>query len=453
MYPVVGLLVALVAALAWPAPSYAQRDSLGLHTTLNRWADEAWFTIIDRDASIGGRLSDQGILQRFQPRIGPDYEGAKIRYRFDALDDYYWYRRTNGARFAGGSVTTRDMAIDAEFKQSVPLGSRWSADVHFNKENLPDVVRNLVRLGFTRTEPNGAFAFIEGALTPVKPSADIEVGAGWRRGYTRAAISVAVLDAFNDLIYQSLHVYKAFADTALDYERHPIMLHANLDLPLASHFRFEGHGGLLGPSVVKAYVQEVPDSGFRQDEDYGFAGALVEWIASPRVTAGAFGTYVNAVTDRQPLPYGRPLDDFQLTERTTKAGAQLLARLAPRWLFQSWAGRMWRTEQRVYRTSAAPDVDYKDVSWSGQAELKYGARDGLMLSTALDVDDRQVVRGDGEVPSFGTLTRNNNRLRFDFGWRFPTRSEFTLGLAFDLDPGHYTRGWFGGAHGRWVLCW
>jgi hypothetical protein len=231
------------------------------------------------------------------------------------------------------------------------------------------------------------------------------------------------------------------------------MLHANLDFPLASRLRFEGHGGVLGPSLVRAYVQDLPDSGFRQGEDYAFVGGLLEWSASRRVTASGFATYVNAVIDRQPLPDGRPLDDFRLTERTTRAGAHLVAQLAPRWLFQSWAARMWRTEWRVYFTSAAPDVDYEDESWSGQAQIKYGARDGLTLSTTLEVDDRDVVRGAGEVPVFEPLGRHNHDVRLEFGWRLPSRTEFTLGLAIELDPGIAPRAWFGGGEGRFVLYW
>jgi hypothetical protein len=286
-------------------------------------------------------------------------------------------------------------------------------------------VPNLARLGFTQGASNGVFEFIESTLTSLKPSADIEVGAGWRRGDTRVSLSVAVLDAFNDLIYQDLKTVGMSPDTALDYERQPIMLHANFDIPLGSRFRFEGHGGLLGPCLVRAYVQAVPVRDIRQGGDGPAA-----------------------------LAYGRPLDDFRLTERTTQAGAQLLARVASRWVFHTWARRMWRPEWRVYRTSAAADVNYEDVSWSGQAALKYGAGDGFMLSTTLDVDDRSVVRGAGGVASFEPLGRDNNEVRFDFGWRFPSQSAFTLGLALELDPGMiHPRGWFGGAHGRFVLYW
>lgn len=446
--------LAVLVALAWPAPSRAQSDSLGLHATLNSWAEDAWLTILDRDASPGGRLSNQGILHRFQPTIDEDYGINKIRIRPDLLDDYAWYRHTNGARFSGGSLNTRDLGVWAAFKQSVPLGGRWSANVRFDKENLPEAVRDLVRLGFTRTAASGVFEFIAATLTPLKPSDDIEVGAGWRRGDTRVTLSVAALDAFNNLIYQDLGITgNVRVDTALDYERRPLMLHANLDIPLGTRFRFEGHAGVLGPSTVRAYVQTLPDSGFRQDERYSFVGALFEWIASPRVTASGFATYVNAVTDRRPLPYGRPLDDFRLTERTVQAGAHLLARLAPRWMFQSWAARMWRPEWRVYRTAAAPNVDYQEVSWTGQAVLTYGAATGFALSGTLEFDDRRVVRGEGQVPALAPLGGHHNEIRVDFGWRVPSRYAFTVGLGIDIDPGIYPRGWFGGAHGGFVLYW
>jgi len=443
----------LVIALVCPAPGHAQRDSLGLHATLDGWAEQAWLTILDRDAAYGGRLSANGILQRFHPRIDPDYEITKIRFRFDVLDDYRWYRRVNGARYAGGSNTTHSMAVDAEFKQSVSLGGAWSANAHYNKQTYPELERSLVRLGFARAPPDGMFEFIEATLTPLKPSADVEVGAGWRRGRTRATLSLAVLDAFNDLIYQGLGTVGVSPDTALDYERQPVMLRANLDIPLGARFRFEGHGGYLRPSLVRAYVQAVPDSGFRQKESYGFVGAMLEWMVSPRVTSSAFATYINAITDRQPLAYGRPIDDFWMTERTTRVGAHLVARLAPRWVFHTWVQRMWRPEWRVYRAAGAADVNYEDVSWSGQAELKYGGQEGLTLSTSLDVDERQVVRGAGQVPAFEPLGRSNHEMRVEFGWRFPTQTAFTLGLSIELDPGISKRAWFGGAQGRFVLYW
>src|SRR5207249_3909294 len=247
---------------------------------------------------------------------------------------------------------------------------------------------------------------IEGTLVPLKPSSDLEAGAGWRRPGRELALYVAVLDAFNDLIYQDLEVLNAAADTALDYERQPVTLRGNLDLRLATRWRVEGQGN---------------------------AG----------LTLGGFATYVRALTDRTPLPDGRALDDFRLTERTMQAGGLLLARVAPEWVIESWLARSWRPERKVYRNAAAPaaDIDYQDVAWSGQAVLERRPEHGFTGGITYELDVRDVTRGAGEVPAReGSLARHNNEVRLEFGWRAANRWAFQLGLGLDSDPGMWPRG-------------
>src|SRR5205823_14809087 len=156
----------------------------------------------------------------------------------------------------GGSINTRDFAEGAEFKESVPLGPRWSARVDFTKQDLPELIRSLVRIGFVRSGGGtaGFFSSIEGTLVPLKPSSDLEAGAGWRRPGRELALYVAVLDAFNDLIYQDLDVLNAAADTALDYERQPVTLRGHLDLRLATRWRVEGRARVMLPATLRAYV-------------------------------------------------------------------------------------------------------------------------------------------------------------------------------------------------------
>src|SRR5207247_870318 len=190
--------------IAAAAPCRGQSDSTGLHATLAEWAEDAWLRLLDRDAARDGRLSDQGILQRFNPTIDPDYQINLIRARFGLLDDADWARHPRGARYWGGSINTRDFAEGAEFKEVVPLGRRWSTAVDFTKQDLPELTRSLVRIGFVRRTDAGFFSSIEGTLVPLKPSSDLEAGAGWRRPGRELALYVAVLDAFNDLIYQDL---------------------------------------------------------------------------------------------------------------------------------------------------------------------------------------------------------------------------------------------------------
>jgi len=446
-----GLALLLLQPFA-ATPARAQGDSLGLHTTLWSWADDALLHILDRDAARGGRLSDRGILQRFWPDIDPDYQINLIRMRFDLVDDYEWYRRTSGARYWSGSVNTRDEAIGAEFKARAPLGDRWAADVDLTHQSLLELSRSLVRLAVRRTARSGVYAFAEGAFSFHKPSSDVGLGAGWQRGNAHVEIGLTALDAFTNVIYGDLKVQNTPADTALDYVRQPYLLRSNVDFPLGHAFRVEGHLGVMRPATLRAYVQAAPDSGFVQDERYGFAGGLVEWLPSTSVTAGGFATLIRAVTDRAPLPNGGAVNDYRLTERTAQVGARLLVRPAPRWLLEGWLARVWRPERRVYRSGGAPDVNYEDVAWSGQAAVLYRPPRGFTGSVALDLDRRDVVRGNNEVPSLeGSQARHNNEIRCDFGWRFPNRSLFELGLAFDLDPGIWPRGWFGGAHGRFLL--
>jgi hypothetical protein len=447
-------LAPLLVLLAATTPAHAQGDTLALHTTLSGWADDALLYILDRDAARGGRLSDHGILQRFWSDIDPDYQINLMRMRFDLIDDAEWYRRVSGARYWSGSVNTRDEAIGAEFKARIPLDDRWSADVNLRHQSLLELNRSLVRLRVARTARSGVYTALEGAFSFHKTSADVGFAAGWRRGKTQVEIALTALDAFNNFIYGGLKVENTPADTALDYRRQPYLLRAHADLPLGPRWHVVGHAGVMRPATLRAFVQAAPDSGFLQDERYGFAGALVEWLPSSRVTAGARATVIRAVTDRRPLPNGGAVNDYRLSERTVEFGASVLVRPAPHWLLEGWLGRLWRPERRIYRSGAAPDVNYEDVSWSGQAAVMYRPVQGFTGSLALDLDRRDVVRGNFQVPSHeDSQARHNSEIRGDFGWRFPNRSLFDLGLGFDLDPGIYPRGWFGGAHGRFVLYW
>ncbi len=203
----------------------AQGDTLGLHTTLSGWADDALLYILDRDAARGGRLSDRGILQRFWSDIDPDYQINQMRMRFDLVDDAEWYRHTSGVRYWSGSINTRDEAIQAEFKARAPLGGRWAADVNLRHQSLLELTRSLVRLRVRRTPRSGTYTALEGDFSFHKPSSDVGVAAGWQSGNTRVEIALTVLDAFSNLIYGGLKVQNTPADTALDYRRQPFLLH------------------------------------------------------------------------------------------------------------------------------------------------------------------------------------------------------------------------------------
>jgi hypothetical protein len=263
------------------------------------------------------------------------------------------------------------------------------------------------------------------------------------------------LDVFNNFIYQDLGTVGAVQpDTALDYERQPIAVRVNLDQPVGRTWRVESRGGVMLPSRVRAYVQTAPDSGFRQSEDYEFAGILVERRPLDRLTLGVFATYIEAITDRTPLPEGGTINDYRMTEREADAGVRVLARVTGRWALEGWLARNWRPQWQVYRSEAAPNVDYEDAAWDHQLALDYRPIGGLTGSVAWDADLRDVLRGAGEVPSAGgSLGEHNNEIRLEAGWRGRDRFLFSLGLGVDTDSGPARRGWLRGLEGRFMLFW
>jgi len=444
-----------VVLIALPAPGTlrAQADSSTLHATLRGWLEDTWLQLLDRRGAIGGRLSRNGMLQRFQPLIDDEYYLDLISGPFGLSEDYLWHRRPTGARYWGTSIDHLELVTAFDVKAQVLLGSGWKATVRFNKVHSRELLRDLVRLEFERSWNSGVFSGAHGTLDAIKPDIDLEWRAGYRGpGGREVGTAVGLLDAFSDIVYQVLEVWEGYADTALDYERQPLTLRSWAEWPLGRRLRLEAHGGVMMPATVRAYRQVAPDSGFRQEERYRFAAALLEWSAGDRIRVGGFGTLVRAETDRTPLPMSPTEDDFLLTETTTRYGAFALAQLAERLRFEGWLARIARPERRDNRTPGGMDVDFEDRWVSGDARLAYGGRTGFRGDASFEFVAREVARGLGEVPA--PASRNNSRLRLEVGWSFGERASFRAGYRIDLDgdPGQ-GKGAFDGAEGRFVVFW
>ena len=447
--------VFLAASLASGVPSRAAEPP-PLHATLRTWADDAWFKALDRNGAADGRLSAKGILQRFHRLTDDEYKLDFVSKDYTLLEDYLWHRRSRGLRYATGSVNPRDLAEALDFKVLLPMGRGWSFDAWFTRDRSVHLDRNLLRVAVDRRWASGCFARALGTLGAVKPDSDLELGGGWRSEDERSEVLVAavLLDAFNDLIYQELTIHPDYADTALDYERQPMALRAEVDVFVTPRLRLEAYGAITREAVVRAYEQRDPAMGFRQSEAYGFAGALVEWAFSNDAAAGLTVSHVAAGLDREPLP-GAPVEEtFSLREQETRWGGFALLRLHPRWRLESWALRELRPETRdAPDSSALHDVDYEDRSWMGLVQLVHGGEGGFAGGLAVDFDLRDTLRGDGEIPiRFQGLGYHNVRLRADVGWRFEGRGYVLAGASFDLDgdPQNERRR-FDGARARFEL--
>jgi hypothetical protein len=448
-----GTALALVAA-AHPA-ARAQSDTASLHATTLGWSERTWLLLLDRGAADGGRLSDLGWLQRFHPAIDDEYAVDEISVDPALTDEFDWRSRENGVRYQGGSINHRYLIDRLEVRTRVGLGRGWRVGFSFDRVHEPSRARALPRFAFEKRWTPGVFMFGEGTLVADKPDMDVTVGGGWRDGAGAAVVSFGLLDLFSQAIYQGLDVDRTFAPTALDYERRPYALRATVHRRIGSVARVELDAGAALPSTLRAYDQVVPDSGFQQDERFAMAAGLIEWTGLRRLRGGVVATWVRSVMDRSPLARSRPTDDFRLVERTTQVGGYLLLAPRPGWRVEGWLLREHRPQTQVFRNGAAQDVDYEDRAWRGRLQIRYLTAIGFKAESAFEMDLRDVLRGDGQVPSVeGSVGRRNTRLRLEIGWRFGNRFWVEGGYRIDLDgdvgTGH---GSFDGAHGRASLFW
>jgi hypothetical protein len=429
-------------------------DSVNLHATIRDWAEHTWLLIADRGAADGGHLTNRGILLRFHEGIDDEFALDHISTAFGLTETYAWWQTNSGGRFWAGSINHQDLIAGFELKAPAQLGRGWQVGVRFDNETTPAIRRNHLRLRVRKDWKPGPFIVFGGSLDALKPEMDLWVGGGTRDERGEAKLTVSWLDAFNDAIYQGLVVWSGFADTAIDYERQSWAVRASVERRLGRHFRVEADGALLLPARFTAYVQVEPDSGFRQQEDFAFLGGLIEWAFKPSVTAGAFTTWVKANTDRAPLPTGLLEDDYRLSEETTQVGGYALWQIALRWRVETWLAREWRPELRDFRGGVGEDVDYEDRAWRGQTALSYRSLSGFRADAAFEMDLRDVIRGDGQVPAILSLGRHSTRLRLEVGWNFGTRFRFAAGYRIDLDgDGHVNGDWYDGGHGRFTLHW
>ncbi len=448
-----GVVASFLVAL--PAPAHAQFSHDEFHATLRGWAESVWLHALDRRSAAGGRVSENGILERFNEVIDDKYFLDRLTAAFTPIEDYEWYARESGVRWSGGSITKRSLAVDLELKATVPLGEKWGFGVRVNKTEFPEVNHTTFRFRLARSLSSRLTVFAESFLDPQKPGSDVEAGIRWRSpSDARVEATIGVLDFPNDFIYLNLNAQRQTGvDSTLEYERQPITVRTSFSVPLTSSFRLEGHGAVARPSTILAYEGKDESAGFRQHERFAFAGALLEWVPRPGLMAAAFVNTVYARSIRSPLSAAAPVASYRLTEQTTEIGIVGAVRLAPRWRVDFWARHSWRPERRVFLAGEDADVDFMLRSFNSQAVLTYRARSGFVADLGVGYNNAQTPRGDGQVPSTGSLKGIQYRIRYDAGWRIHDRFSVLVGSATDIDGESGEGVSFGGARGRFVMYW
>lgn len=448
------MIVVLLAVWLHPPALSAQTDTLA-HATLQHWAEQSWLKLLDRHGSVGGRLSERGILQRFDEDIDDKYFFDRLTGGFTLREDYTWYRNESGARWLGGSINRRDLLSEGEFKTTVPLGQAWDIGVRFHKEDTPTANRNALRIGVRDKFSRQWAAFASIHLDANKPGTDVELGVKWGAlDRANALLSVTVMDAFSNVAYVTLDaVSQDQIDSTLVYDKQPIAFRTALELPLGRRFRAEGYGAFVTPSTLRAFEDRDESNGFRQSERIAYAGGLVEWKPTATFFLGALAATIRAESERDKLSTDVPIDEYDLTEQTTKLGGFASWQIARRWMLDAWLLRAWRTEERRYRDASLQDVDYQVRHLTWFTTLTYRALSGFTADVGLGWDKADEPRGEKQVPATGNLTTEHYRVRYDLGWTFKNTFQFLVGGSIDIDAERNEGVSFGGGRGRFTLYW
>ncbi len=448
--PVIGVFAALVCTTA---VTQAQNQASGhLHATLRGWEDGARITIFDRNGNIYGRLSDRGILQRWNILEDEEYPLDIISFGFTHLEDYEWYTKRTGARWGGGSINYVNLVQTAEIAGTIPLAPTWDFDVIYNQEWTLQAQRSLTRVNFSKSMAAGNMTgFLTGWLKPHKEEMDLELGLTFTPGRSTVTVAAGALDLFSDFIYQVLGVDEKYASETLNTIKQPFTFRLAADIPFGRQFRSEVFGLIMSPAdVILTQLADIPGN-FRQNEHYGYSGILVEWTPSRNTAVGVLATNVEAGMNRCSLDQLPPIDTFNLTETTGRVGMYGMQRFSGAFLLDVQIARIRRIERRFCPgLPEAPQIDYEDRTWMGRGSVTYRASNGFRGELGLEFDTRDLIRDAALHGKHNDYF--HSRLRFDVGWYVGDRAMFVFGANADLDPDTAT-GWFDGGHARFQVFW
>ncbi|MFC1500378.1 hypothetical protein ACFL6T_05125 [Candidatus Zixiibacteriota bacterium] len=431
----------------------AQNDYSGnLHATLRGWEDGVRVTLFDRSGSYFGRLSEKGILQRFNRQEDEEYALDIVSFGFSSPEDYEWYTRRRGARWRGGSIDYVNLVQAAEIAGSVPISDTWNFDVLFNQASTLQARRSLVRAIFRKSSDDGnVTGFLTTWLKPSKEEMDLEFGLTFTPGQSSITVAAGTLDPFSDIIYQVLGVSPKYSPVSLDFIKHPLTARLAADIPLGGQFRSELYGLIMSPGELVVTEQVDTLGSFRQDERYGYAGALLEWAPSRNCAAGVFATVVKSGMERQMLDQSPAEESFDLNETTGRIGVYGMQRLWGNVLLDAHLARVVRLEDRSYpEVGESSHLDYKDRTLVGRGTVTYRALNGFRGEAGIDFDLRDVIR-DADIAG-RHHSYFHSRFRFDLGWYVGDRAMFVWGANVDLDRDTAT-GWFDGGHARFQVFW
>lgn len=437
------VLTLLPATLAAQDPPASDPPPL---LTLAGWADDAWFTLLDRDGSFHGRLSPTGTFQRFHEFMDDEYELDVWSGFFHSSEDARWHLAQSGFRAAGSSINHPFILNYADWRDNVHIAGPVDLALRYSRHHSLTAQRDYMQVGIGwRGTPEGGWAARAGiGMHFFKASADIELGIDriWQRDDAtwRLSVTAALLDAFNNLIFNALGVRPEEVDAHFNYRTLPVAGRIAL-VHVQPAIRAELHGGVSSRSRVHVTFPATGDPAFSLVEQVSFAGGLVEAWLLRSTRAAVYGTVATAHTDRMgDVPAE---GDFGLTEIARTLGAVAEHRLGEAHVLEAAARIRWRPEQRT--DGSVLMLHHRDRETLAQMAIAGEPGTGWRWRGAY----QRLHRTAGVAAPW--LTGSHHRLLTEGGYRFASRFELMGGVRWRLD--HLTTSAFAGGHLRFMAVW
>ena len=422
-----------------------ETDSAAI-ATLAAWADQVWLSLLDRDGAYYGRLAEEGIFQRFNPKMHPEYELDIRTSLFHPAEDARWAALPNGFRLAGASINHPHILNIVDWRQEIHVFGPVDLIARYRRERTLTARRDYPWVGMRWRDVLGTPWTVQVGIGVhfFKPSSDVQVALArsWRDGEDRSwtlEVRLAALDAFNEAIFQGLGVKADEVDAHYDYAGAPLAARTTLRAA-ASRWRAELHAGSSRRSEVQVTFPATGRAPFTQLERVAFLGALLQVTPLERVTLALYGTWARADTERRAPASGL---GFTLREQTVTVGARARTRLNPAWAVETELVRVLRPEWRSPEGGAPRE--HRDREVFARAALVRYPEAGWTSRLAYTLLDRDA----GFLAPW--FTEQNHRLITEAGHRFRSGFEVTAGVGWDLD--HFGRAVFDGGLLRLSAAW
>ena len=414
--------------------------------TLSVWADNVWLALTDRDGSYFGRLADEGTFQRFNPLMDTEYELDVRTALFTPSEDARWVAVRRGLRVAGASINHPFVLNCIDWREEVPISGPVDLLARYRRQRSLTAQRDYARVGVRWRDALGSSWTLRSSIGVhfFKASADVELGVVGRwadanGGRWMLDLRVAMLDAFNNVIFNALGVRPEDTPAHFDYTTVPFAARVGV-VRSSPSWRVEVQGGLSNRTEVVVSFPASGDPSFDLFEHVSFLGALAEVALSARVAVAAYGTAARAETDRRFTPTSP--DDLELREETWTLGLRGGLATTRTLTFELDLGGVWRPETRGVAGGLSQHVSDRELF--GQLALVRRPLTGWSWRLTYAFVDRDA----GVLPE---LTAVNHRHVMEGGYRFQSGFELMGGLRWDLDD--FPVAPFDGGHLRFSATW